>query len=251
MYKTLRAIGFWGLFTILTPLAAAAQQDIALVYKLMNDASAIVTPAAAAQPLHPARLGELLRGGDLIVTSSNTRAAIRFTDDGSILRLNPSSKLQVRAEGDRNNITKTLELEFGELWAKVNHREGSQFRVQTPAGVAAVKGTEFIVRVDENGATSILTLQGVVEFFNRGGTTEVRGGRRTQVSNQDQAPTSQATREEDLAPYKALINEEGGAGSKEEGVEIEVLLQDANGQTRSVIMVVPRRALRSLLEGGK
>ena len=42
------------------------------------------------------------------------------------------------------------ELEFGELWARVTEQRGT-FQVQTPSGVAAVKGTEFIVRVDAQG----------------------------------------------------------------------------------------------------
>lgn len=232
------------------PSAKAQQGDVALVYRLMLDGRAIVSPTGGAQ--HVAQLGERLKGGDVVLTSDNTRAAIRFADDGSILRLNPSSRMEVRTEGSRNAIVKTLNLEFGELWTKVNRRDGSQYRVQTPAGVAAVKGTEFIVRVGENGETTVITLEGIVEFFNRAGTTEVRAGRRTSVVNQDQAPVAVATKDEDVEPYKELIREEGSqGGSDEETVEIEVVLQNADGQSRSVIMVVPRKALKGVLQGGK
>ena len=37
-------------------------------------------------------------------TSANTRAALRFTDDGSILRLNPSSQVRLTAGDDRNAL---------------------------------------------------------------------------------------------------------------------------------------------------
>lgn len=248
MRKSLHVLA---LITLLAPAGLVAQQtDVALVYRLMMDGRAIVSPAAGAAQ-HVAQLGERLRGGDVVLTSENTRAAIRFTDDGSVLRLNPSSRLQVRMEGSKNAVVKTLELEFGELWTKVNRRDGSQYRVQTPAGVAAVKGTEFIVRVGANGETTVITLEGVVEFFNRAGTTEVRAGRRTAVTNQDQAPVTVETRAEDVEQYKALIDADSDGGSDDEPVEIEVVMQNAEGQTRSVIMVVPRRALKALLQGGR
>jgi hypothetical protein len=239
------------LIALAAPATAAAQQpDIALVYRLMLDGRAVITPAKAGVN-HSAALGERLRGGDIVLTSENTRAAIRFTDDGSILRLNPSSKLQVRAEGDRNAITKTLNLEFGELWSKVNHKDGSQYRIQTPAGVAAVKGTEFIIRVGADGATTVITLEGVVEFFNGAGRTDVSAGRKTTVNNANQAPVAVATKPEDVKSSEALIKDEGSSQGDNESVEIEIILQNADGQARSVILVVPRRALKSVLEGGK
>lgn len=248
MNKTAIALGLCGILGAAAPVAA--QQDVALVYKLMLEGQAIVTPARAAQG-HVAALGETLNGGDLVNTGKNTRAAIRFTDDGSIIRLNPSSRLQVQVSGDKSAITKTIELEFGELWAKVHKQQGGQFRVQTPAGVAAVKGTEFIVRVDENGLTTILTLEGVVEFFNRGGTTELTKGRGASVANQDTKATAQPIKDADLKQYQGLIEEKGATPGDEEGVDIEVQMQGPDGQMRTVVLRVPKKALKSLLEGGK
>ena len=71
----------------------------------------------------PASLGQRLTSGDLVSTSANTRAAIRFTDDGSLIRLNPNSRLQVRTGAEGGAVTKTLELEFGELWARVTRQQ--------------------------------------------------------------------------------------------------------------------------------
>ena len=46
-----------------------------------------------------------------------------------------------------------------------------------------MKGTEFVVRVDENGVTTVLTLEGAVDFFNGAGTIEVAAGRQTTVTS--------------------------------------------------------------------
>ena len=77
----------------------------------------------------------------MMLTDANTRAAIKFTDDGSTVRLNPSSQLTVIATGERADMVKTIELDVGELWARVTPGAGERrFQGQTPVGVAAVKG---------------------------------------------------------------------------------------------------------------
>ena len=127
--------------------AGAQQADVALVYRLLQDGQMVVMPATG--PERRAQVGDRLRDRDLLATSANTRAALRFTDDGSILRLNPSSRVRLTSGDERGVVVRTLQLEFGELWARVAHHDGTTLRVQTPAGVAAVKGTEFVVKVDE------------------------------------------------------------------------------------------------------
>jgi len=237
-------------FASMLPAAAWAQQgDVALVYRLMLDAQMLVAPPGA--PQQKAELGQRLHNKDVVLTSANTRAAIRFTDDGSLLRLNPSSQLRITAEGERNAVTKTLELEFGELWAKVTKKDAAQFRVQTPAGVAAVKGTEFIVRVDGNGRATVITLEGVLEFFNTAGTVTIPAGSRTIVVSSTTPPAVQATSKEDLQGTDGLTEGDDGPGTEGEKAQIEILMQDDQGRTRTVVLEVPRAALRALLGIGK
>ena len=242
-------MGLAALVIIAAPRVATAQDEIALVYRLMLDAQLAVQPANAPRQL--AELGRRLRNRDLVVTSPNTRAAIRFTDDGSLLRLNPNSQLRITTSGDRNAVTKALELEFGELWAKVTKKDEAQFRVQTPAGVAAVKGTEFIVRVDQNGVTTVITLDGVVEFFNDAGTVEVPAGRTTTAASNTSVPTSNRTTSQDLEASEGLIEADGEASTSGELELVEIQMQDAQGRMRTVVIEVPRAALRTLLGIGR
>jgi hypothetical protein len=57
-----------------------------------------------------------------------------------------------------------IRLLLGELWALIVRRE-EKFEVVTPAAVAAVRGTEFLVKEVES-ATTLTVVSGQVEFRN-------------------------------------------------------------------------------------
>ena len=219
---------------LLLPSAAAGQDNsVALVHRLLLDQQMVVTRST--DILLQAELGQRLTSGDLIVTSANTRAAIRFTDDGSLVRLNPNSTLQVRTDGDRGALTKTLKLEFGELWARVTRQQQERgFQVQTLSGVAAVKGTEFVVRVDTTGATTILTLDGAVDFFNGAGTVEVGAGNQAAAVNANALVQVSEISDQDREALGELI-------ADDDILRIEIPVQNAQGVTRTMIIEVPRK----------
>ena len=223
--------------------ASAQQADVALVYRLLQDGQMVVVPASG--PERRAQIGERLRNRDLVATSANTRAALRFTDDGSVLRVNPSSRVRLTSGDERGVLVRTLELEFGELWTRVTRREGTTLRVRTPAGVAAVKGTEFVVRVDANGVTTVLTLEGVVEFFNGQGRVDVSAG------NKVTADSASAPRAQPATPAELRQGEgaRGGEGGEVPGTWVEVQLRNASGQTRTLMLRVPADAVRERVEG--
>jgi hypothetical protein len=235
-----------GLLATTIPSSASAQQaDVALVYRLLQDGQMVVIPASG--PERRAQIGDRLRHRDVVATSANTRAALRFTDDGSILRINPSSQVRLTTGDERGAVVRTLELEFGEVWVRVTRREGTTLRVQTPAGVAAVKGTQFLVRVDSAGGTTVVTLEGVVEFFNQAGRTDVAAGEQASADSQSDAPQARPATPEELRK----ADESGGddVAAAEEGRWIEVLLQDAAGRVRTLMIQVPAGALRGRVQG--
>lgn len=225
--------------------ALAQQVEVALVYRLLQEGQMVINPAAGGE--RRAQLGDRLRNRDVVATSANTRAALRFTDDGSILRINPGSQVRLTTGDERGAVVRTLQLEFGEVWARVNRRNGSEFRIQTPAGVAAVKGTEFLVRIDSAGGTTVITLEGVVEFFNQAGRTDVAAGQRASAGSQSDAPEAgRATRDE-----LRRAEEAGGEDAADAGraTWVEVQLQHADGRVRTLMMQVPADALRGRVQG--
>jgi len=224
--------------------AQAQQADVALVYRLLQEGRMLVIPPGGGDRTL-AQLGQRLHSGDQLATSENTRAAIRFTDDGSILRVNPNSQVVLTSGSENGVVVRTLRLELGELWTRVARHQGTTLRVQTPAGVAAVKGTEFVVRVDENGVTTVLTLEGVVEFFNQQGRVDLPAGTKVTVDSAS-APRAQPATAAELRQAEGVRGEEGG---DVQGRWVEVLLRDASGQTRTLMLRIPADAVRERLEG--
>jgi len=238
------ALALAGCAALLAADTADAQQaDVAVVYRLLQEGKLDVTRGTAAARAVP--LGERLRSEDCMQTSANTRAALRFTDDGSVLRLNPNTRMRLTSGAQRGVVVRTLNLEYGELWTRVTRRQGTTLQVQTAAGVAAVKGTEFVVRVDSQGVTTVLTLEGVVEFFNAAGRVDVPAGSKV-VADSGQAPRAQPATAEELRGGAAARGDEGGAVS---GTWMEVQLRDATGQTRTLMLQLPAAAVRERMEG--
>lgn len=225
-------------------ITAQEEEDLAFVHRLLLDGEAVVERAG--EGVARATLGERLQSGNLVATSPNTRAAIRFTDDGSLVRMNPNSRLQVTSEGDRGALAKTLELEFGELWARVTDQGEGSFQVQTPSGVAAVVGTELVVRVDEDGTTTVLTLEGAVNFFNEGGTVEIPAGSRAVATSEDAAAEVGGIEDEEREALEGLIEDE----ADEDVVRVEVPLQNARGMVRTLILELPRDEAGGLVDPG-
>jgi len=227
------------LLVILTTTAAAQAQNLAIVYRLLQEKQLLVIDQQGESA--QAALGSTLNHGDNLITGANSLAAIRFADDGSVLRMNPNTEMQIRAEGERAALRKTLQIDFGEMWARVNRREGAEYRIETPTAVAAVKGTEFYVRVAEDGATTIITLEGALDFFNDVGTVEIPAGYTGVTVSENDAPTVEKTTSEELASFDSVgASEEGSGSGEEEMVEIEIEFMDENGNRKTMVITVPK-----------
>lgn len=199
---------------------------------------------AGSDAVELAQLMESLNGGDFVQTRANTRAAIQFTDDMSVIRMNPETLLEIRTEGERGAMTKIVDIRSGEFWAQVNRRDGSEYRIQTPTAVAAVRGTEFIVRVEDDGRTTIITLEGLLEFFTDLGTVEIPAGTRGTATASTEPPSIEPATQEELVQYQALIQGEGlgTAGSSSQAQQwqtVEVNFVGPDGRTVTWSIPVP------------
>lgn len=230
---------------ILSTAAYAQNQNIAIVYRLLLDQQLAVTPESGQSRL--GAMGDVLNHGVHLLTSANTRAAIRFTDDGSIMRMNPDCELQIMAEGERTAMRKTLAIEVGELWARINRRENAEYRIETPTAVAAVKGTEFYVRVAEDGATTIITIDGVLDFFNDVGTVEIPAGFTGTITEAAVAPEVNQTDPEEVASFRALASEEEFTQEEEEIITIEIPFMDADGNMKTMVITLPKSQVAQLI----
>lgn len=108
---------------------------------------------APAEPLAPVSIGFQLRSGGEVQTGEASKARLDFSD-GAILRLaaNSSFALQSVTPAADGSVTGRVRLELGRLWVSLF---GGELQVETPVGVASVRGS-FAVFTYQPGDPSTL-----------------------------------------------------------------------------------------------
>lgn len=124
-----------------------------------------------------AEIDQALSTGDTLRTGPFGGLAIVFRDQTQ-LRVHRNSLLVIRyihtKPGQGNN---RLKLERGAVWSRA--RRGFAFEgvtFETPSAIAAIRGTDWYLKVDEGGTTTLVVLDGSVEFFNEFGIIQVNTG---------------------------------------------------------------------------
>ncbi|MBN9072181.1 MAG: FecR domain-containing protein [Rhizobiales bacterium] len=125
-----------------------------------------------------------LLAGDVLRTNAQGHLAILF-EDRTQVRMGRNSTLVVKKIGG-DSTDSTLGLESGTIWARAE-RGGDGLTVETPAAAAAIRGTDWTMTVDGD-KTSIIVLEGLVEFSNEHGSLRVAGGEAA-VATIGQAPS--------------------------------------------------------------
>ncbi|MDZ7264871.1 MAG: FecR family protein [candidate division KSB1 bacterium] len=156
----------------ITILRSQATNDIALILK---SSGTVKVKKESAGNWRVAEKGLRLNSGDLIKTAENSLAAIIFTDDKSLLKVRDNSMLAIRGKRTEASVSKRLVCSLGQFWLKVSQQK-SKLVVETPTGVAAVKGTEFYGVVDSEGNTTIVVIEGMVQLINKLGEALVKAG---------------------------------------------------------------------------
>ena len=143
--------------------------------------------------LRPAVAGESLGVPATLRTGSSGSASLMFSDGSQVLVLR-DSELRLRASATRTVDQAgmvTLELLRGGLESDVRPRQtqGGRFQIQTPAAIAAVRGTRFRVHVDGDGTPQARTevLTGAVQVLNPSGQVTATAAQGS-VARRNEAP---------------------------------------------------------------
>ena len=132
-------------------------------------------------------VGESISKGSTIITGSNSEADLLFTN-GSLAKLGANSKFvlslfwqksfqpSTKKVNDLKNETSSsriaLKLEIGDLVVDVKKlNKNSSFMVESPLGVAGIRGTQFGMSVDSK-STELAVLEGKVGFKDANQQTE-------------------------------------------------------------------------------
>jgi hypothetical protein len=109
--------------------------------------------------------------GDECRTERASKAYIRLTD-GTQMAINEETTFVVRARTERGRgVIRIFKLLIGEMWFKTT--QPRPLEVETPVAIAAIKGTEFNLKVIADGRSLLTVIDGVVEFGTPFGTCPI------------------------------------------------------------------------------
>ena len=153
------------------------------------------SPPAAWQPV---TVGQKLAWHDRLRTGEDSRAAVRL-GDLSILRLDELTEAEVLPPPTAA-AKPTLDLKQGTAYF-FSREKSREINVQTPVANGGIRGTEFVVTVASNGATSFIMIDGEVETSNENGSVIVRSGERADIETGGRPTKSAVSRPIDSARW--------------------------------------------------
>lgn len=150
--------------------------SIALVEPLVEARASASVDFSAAAP------GVTLPVGGEARTGEAGRARLDLAPDGTIIRLAPNTHFTVaKLEEDSGNPFTELKLFFGQLYIILS---GGELQVQTPSGVASVRGSMMSVSYDPNAKIMTVTcLEGHCSLRNDKGLIELIAGQAADIIN--------------------------------------------------------------------
>ena len=171
-FPCLIIIVFSALLLISDGINAQSDKDVAIILKSKGN---VKVKKEKVRSWHEGGRGFRLDSGDIVKTYEQSLAAVMFTDDKSMLKVRDNSTLAIRGKRTNKTISKRISCAVGNFWIKVS-KQKSKMLIETPSGVAAVKGTEFYGVVDSEGNTIIIVVEGIVQLMNKLGEVMVNSG---------------------------------------------------------------------------
>ncbi len=174
------------LAVFLLPCTCLAMAEAPLVGKLIALQGQVTVRHGNEPAWEPAQVGQSLGAGDSVRTGPSSSASILCVDESQI-KLNentvvilksiaPSARLQsVAPAKDQPPPSSRYEVPEGEIWLRNKH-EKFRFELETPAVTAIIRGTELNIKVQRNGTTKVLLLEGNVCIANQQGEVCLRPG---------------------------------------------------------------------------
>ena len=158
-----------------------------MVGKLVSIQGQVAVSRSSSTQWEPAQVGQPLLAGDSVRTGPTSRAAILCVDESQIKlnentvvimkSISPSPRLQpvTPAKEKPPAPPSHYEVPQGEIWLRNKH-EKFRFELETPAVTATIRGTELNIKVQRNGTTSVILLEGNVCLTNPQGEVCLRPG---------------------------------------------------------------------------
>lgn len=174
-----------------------------------------------------AQIGTRLEAvGDAITTQARSNASLNVDTDIGMVEVSANTTVRVQSLqslGSGGRVTR-LQVTRGQARLRVRPflHPDSQLEIETPAGVSAVRGTQFGIAVLPNGSTSVATLEGSVLNISQGERVAVNAG-----FSSIMIPGKPPTRPQPLQ------------GEGETGLRLQTLTEESKGVARIIAQVNP------------
>lgn len=184
--------------------AVAAQSGDATFSEIQGQVQSRPDVDAAFSPVTD---GATLAPGGQAQTGEDGRARLTLPD-GSIVRMAENTEFQLNeSESGLNGLLHRLRLEFGQLWIILS---GQALEVDTPSGVASVRGSYMSVFYDPaTGLLYITCLEGECSLTNAGETVILTAGQSATIGGLDEAPVAGVMTAEDFDAWLEYNPEAG------------------------------------------
>lgn len=143
--------------------------------------------------------GAELDGGDVVLTGTEGRAQIRFTD-GGLVALYPDSQFTVTryadgaGTGEDHFVVNLLRGGMRALTGLIGKRNPASYKVITPTAVVGIRGSAFMLAIDANGKVLVSGEQDEIEVCTQAGCVGVTAGEAVLVLSDKELPVYTHTR---------------------------------------------------------
>ena len=147
----------------IAPGPVQAQDELAASLEVLN--AGVEVQRVGTTQWVPIKVESLVGQGDAIKTDATGKAIITFFNDGTAVELEPDTEYQiVEFTGDDTTFTLRVEVLAGITRQQLGRLldPGSSYEVLTPGASMTARGTDFSVRVEASGRSSVLTYEGLV-----------------------------------------------------------------------------------------
>jgi len=173
------------------PLISLAADPVAILVKVKGNVQVQQEGVAGVQK---ALVGTQIFSGAKIQTAENSFVALKFSDDGSLVRIRANSNCTISGTKEKAGISKNLFVEAGTIFSKITKQKG-KYQVSTPTSVATVKGTIFWTVQEIKGPTYYYGEEGIVELSNDQGSALLKSGETGIVNSPQSKPLVRKTKE--------------------------------------------------------
>jgi uncharacterized protein YraI len=158
-------IAIFGLLAALSiSSTAAAQNELAAALEVLS--GGVEMKRVNTSNWIAIRVEAVVGVGDVLRTDASGRARITFFADGTETELLPGTEYRInRFEGSADRFNFNAEVLVGQTIQRLSRLldANSSYDITTPAMSLVARGTEFAVRVEENGRSAMLVREGEVE----------------------------------------------------------------------------------------